>query len=128
LVLVDGGHNPGAARELATFIREELPGRRVRLVYASMRDKAIREICASLFPLAEEVYLTHPEHARAATPEEILAALDSRPAKLHIEIDPARALEKASSASSPDDVVLVVGSLFLVGAVKKAQSEGKLHL
>ena len=61
LVLLDGGHNPGAAREMATFIREELPGRRVRLVYASMRDKAMREICASLFPLAEEVYLTHPE-------------------------------------------------------------------
>ncbi len=128
LVLLDGAHNPGAARELATFIREELSGRRVRLVFASMRDKAIREICASLFPLAEEVYLTHPEHPRAATPEEILAALDSRPARLHIEIEPARALEKASSASSPDDVVLVVGSLFLVGAIKKAQSEGKLHL
>lgn len=128
LVLLDGGHNPGAARELATFIREELPGRRVRLVYASMRDKAIREICASLFPLAEEVYLTHPAHFRAATPEEILTALDSPPAKLHIEIDPARALEKACNASSPDDVVLVVGSLFLVGAVKKAQREGTLHL
>ena len=128
LVLLDGGHNPGAARVLAAFIREELPGRRVRLVYASMRDKAIREICASLFPLAEEVYLTHPDTPRAATPDEILAALDSRPAKLHIEVEPLRALEKAGSASSPDDVVLVVGSLFLVGAVKKAQREGKLHL
>ena len=128
LVLLDGGHNPGAARALAAFIREELPGRRVRLVYASMRDKAIREICASLFPLAEEVYLTHPEHVRAAAPEEILAALDSLPAKLHIEIAPARALEKACQASSPNDVVLVVGSLFLVGAVKKAQRDGTLRL
>jgi dihydrofolate synthase/folylpolyglutamate synthase len=128
LVLLDGGHNPGAARELATFIREELPGRRLRLVYASMRDKAIREICAILFPLAEEVYLTHPEHPRAATPEEILAALDSRPARLHIEVEPARALENAMSASSQDDVVLVVGSLFLVGAVKIALREGKLHM
>jgi folylpolyglutamate synthase/dihydropteroate synthase len=93
-----------------------------------MRDKAIREICASLFPLAKEVYLTHPDSARAATPEEILAALDSRPAKVQIETVPVRALERACSASSPDDVVLVVGSLFLVGAIKKAQREGKLHL
>jgi dihydrofolate synthase/folylpolyglutamate synthase len=128
LVLLDGGHNPGAARELAAFIREELSGRRVRLVYASMRDKAIREICSNLFPLAEEVYLTHPEHPRAATPEEILAALDSRPVKLHIEGEPVQALEKALIASSPNDAVLVVGSLFLVGAIKKAQSEGKLRL
>src|SRR5208283_5868589 len=99
LVLVDGGHNPGAARELAAFIREELPGRRVRMVYASMRDKAIRQICETLFPLAEEIYLTHPEHPRAATPEEILAALDSRPSGLHIELDPVQALEKACAAS-----------------------------
>jgi dihydrofolate synthase/folylpolyglutamate synthase len=127
-VLLDGGHNPGAAREVATFIKEELAGHRVRLVYASMRDKAIREICALLFPLAEEVYLTHPDHVRAATPEEILAALDSPPAHLHIEMDPARALEKACRASSADDVVLVVGSLFLAGAIKKALREGKLQL
>ena len=128
LVLLDGGHNPGAARVLAAFLREELPGRRVRMVYASMRDKAIREICASLFPMAEEVYLTHPDNPRAAAPEEILAAIDFRPAKLHIEAEPVHALERACSASSPDDVVLVVGSLYLVGAIKKAQREGKLHL
>jgi dihydrofolate synthase/folylpolyglutamate synthase len=126
LVLLDGGHNPGAARELATFIREELPGRRLRLVYASMRDKAIGEICDSLFPLAEEVYLTQPETPRAATPDEILAVLRSPRPKLHVELEPFRALEKACAGSSPDDVVLVVGSLFLVGAIKRAQHEGKL--
>jgi dihydrofolate synthase/folylpolyglutamate synthase len=127
LVLLDGGHNPGAARELAAFIRKEFPGRRVRMVYASMRDKAIREICFTLFPLAEEVYLTRPENPRAATPEEIVAAIDFRPAKLHIEPEPVRALKKAFSSSSPDDVVLVVGSLYLVGAIKIAQREGRLH-
>jgi folylpolyglutamate synthase/dihydropteroate synthase len=93
-----------------------------------MRDKAIKEISTNLFPLAQDIYLTHPEHPRAASPDEILAAIDSRPAKVHIELNPVRALEKACGSSQPDDVVLVVGSLFLVGAVKKAQSEGKLHL
>ena len=128
LVLLDGGHNPGAARELAAFIQQELPGRRVRVVYASMRDKAIKEICASLFPLAQEIYLTHPDHPRAASPDQILAAIESRPSILQIELDPVRALERACDSSQPDDVVLVVGSLFLVGAIKKAQREGTLHL
>jgi dihydrofolate synthase / folylpolyglutamate synthase len=127
LVLLDGGHNPGAAREIAAFIREELSERRVRMVYGTMRDKAFREICECLFPLAAEIYLTHPDNVRAASPEEILDALPLRPANLHIEPEPARAMEKALRASSPDDVVLVVGSLFLVGAIKKAQREGKLH-
>jgi dihydrofolate synthase/folylpolyglutamate synthase len=128
LVLLDGAHNPAAARALATFIREELPGRRLRVVYASMRDKAMGEISEILFPLAEEVYLTRPELARAATSEEIQAALRFRPAALRVEPEPVRALEKACGASSPDDVVLVVGSLFLVGAIKKAQRGGTLQL
>jgi dihydrofolate synthase/folylpolyglutamate synthase len=128
LVLLDGAHNPAAARELAEFIRQELAGRRVRLIYASMRDKAIGEISEILFPLAAEVYLTHPEQARAATPEEILAAAGFRPPRVFLEAAPPRALQRACQASSPEDVVLVVGSLFLVGAIKKAFLGGELRV
>jgi dihydrofolate synthase/folylpolyglutamate synthase len=128
LVLLDGGHNPAAARELARFIKEELPGRRVRLVYASMRDKAIGEISEILFPLAEEVYLTRPAQPRAATPEGILAAARFKPPKVRIEADPSQALRLACRASTWDDVILAVGSLFLVGAIKKALLEGALQL
>lgn len=128
LVLLDGAHNPAAARALAEFIQEELAGRRLRLVYASMRDKAIGEISEILFPLAEEVYLTRPDLARAATPEEILAATRIHPARLVIEAEPTVALARACQASSGEDVVMIIGSLFLVGAVKKALLEGHLHL
>jgi dihydrofolate synthase/folylpolyglutamate synthase len=128
LVLLDGAHNPDAASALAEFIREQLAGRRLSLVYASMRDKAMGEISEILFPLAEEVYLTQPDQARAATPEEILAAARFQPKRLFLEPDPTTAVENACGSSGPEDVVLVVGSLFLVGAIKKALHEGKLHL
>jgi dihydrofolate synthase / folylpolyglutamate synthase len=126
LVLLDGAHNPAAARELADFVREELAGRRLRLVYASMRDKAISEISATLFPLAEEVYLTRPELARAASPEEIMATARVEPGRAVVEPVPARAVERACRAAGADDVVLVAGSLFLVGAIKQAAQEGRL--
>ncbi len=128
LVLLDGAHNPGAAREIAEFVTEQLTGRRLRLVYASMRDKAIGEISEILFPLAEEVYVTRPEQARAASPEEILAAARYRPQRIIVESDPARAVGNACRASSPQDVVLATGSLFLVGAIKEALQEGRLTL
>ena len=127
LVVVDGAHNPAAAREVAAFARENWSGRRLRLVYASMRDKAIEEISRSLFPLAEEVYLTRPEMARAATAEQILAATRTRPPRVVIEPDPVLALEAARRASAPQDVVLACGSLFLVGALKKALQDGRLR-
>ena len=128
LVLLDGAHNPAAARVLADFIQEDLVGRRLRLVYASMRDKAIGEISEILFPLAEEVYLTRPHLPRAATPEEILATTQFRPKRLVIEPEPAAAVARACQASSGDDVVIIIGSLYLVGAVKKALVEGRLQL
>ncbi len=120
LVLLDGAHNPAAAREIAAFVREQLRGKRLRLLYASMRDKAIDEISEILFPLAETVYLTRTAQTRAASPEEVLAAARFRPPNVVVEPDPVRALEAACRASSPDDAVLAAGSLFLVGAIKQA--------
>ena len=120
LVVLDGAHNPAAAREVAAFVREEWAGRRLRLIYASMRDKAIAEISEILFPLAEKVYLTQPPQARAARPEEILAAAQALPQDVALEPDPARALENALAESAPDDIILAAGSLFLVGEIKKA--------
>jgi dihydrofolate synthase / folylpolyglutamate synthase len=128
LVVLDGAHNPAAAQELADFAREQWAGRRLRLVYASMRDKAIGEISRLLFPLADAIYLTRPNQPRAATPEEILSVAENPSAQMVVEDDPIQALERAWGESAPDDVVLVAGSLFLVGAVKKAQLDGRLDL
>jgi dihydrofolate synthase / folylpolyglutamate synthase len=121
IVVLDGAHNPAAAREIAAFFREQWPGRRLILVYASMRDKAIREIGRILFPLAREVYLTRPAQARAATPEEILAAAGPLLTNAVIQPDAVRAYEDALGECGPEDVVLVAGSLFLVGEIKRSR-------
>ena len=91
-----------------------------------MRDKAIGEISSLLFPLAHAVYLTRPGLDRAAPPEAILEAAVALPRQTVIEPDPVRALEQAVYSSLPEDVVVVAGSLFLVGAVKKAVLDRRL--
>jgi dihydrofolate synthase / folylpolyglutamate synthase len=126
LTLLDGAHNPAAARAVADFISTELAEKPLALVYASMRDKAIDAIADLLFPLAFEVYLTRTEQTRAATPEEILGRVRNRPARLEIEPDPVRALERARQNTPPEGVVLAAGSLFLVGAIKRALGERRL--
>jgi dihydrofolate synthase / folylpolyglutamate synthase len=128
LVVLDGAHNPAAAREIAAFVRQQWIGRTLRLVYGSMQDKAIEEISEILFPLAREIFLTRPEVPRAAAPESILECARGQTERTAIVPAPARALEEAVRASLPEDVVLVAGSLFLVGAIKKAALEGRLNL
>ena len=63
---LDGAHNPSAARELAHFLQENFASRRkVILIYAAMRDKAVDEVAGLLFPLAAEVIFTQPNNPRA---------------------------------------------------------------
>ncbi|HLI33757.1 MAG TPA: folylpolyglutamate synthase/dihydrofolate synthase family protein [Terriglobia bacterium] len=127
-IVLDGAHNPAAAEALSTFVREQFQGRQVRLIYASMRDKAIEEISDLLFPLASEVYLTQTPLARAAQPEEILQRARCRPERVVIEPVPGQALEAAIQASAEEDVILVAGSLFLVGAIEHYQQERRTAL
>jgi dihydrofolate synthase/folylpolyglutamate synthase len=121
LAVLDGAHNAAAAREVANFIREQWAGRRLILVYATMRDKAIEEIAAVLFPLAQRIYLTRPQLTRAAAPEEILAAAHLDLSQVILQNDARVAFEAALGECSPEDIVLAAGSLFLVGEIKRGR-------
>ncbi|MGA7783280.1 MAG: folylpolyglutamate synthase/dihydrofolate synthase family protein, partial [Candidatus Acidiferrales bacterium] len=64
-VFLDGTHNAAGARELAAFWDEHLSGRRIHLVYGSVRDKSVDEIAGLLFPRAARVTVTAPGQPRA---------------------------------------------------------------
>jgi dihydrofolate synthase/folylpolyglutamate synthase len=123
LVLLDGAHNPAGARALAQFQEECLAGRRVILVYGAMRDKAVPEIAEILFPRADLVVLTRPEQFRTAAPETVRELAAHLNANIVIEPEPVAALARALAAAAPNDVILVTGSLFLVGDIKRRCAE-----
>lgn len=114
-IILDGAHNPAGARALVHYIRRFYNGRRVRLIYGAMRDKAISEMTGILFPAADEVIATAPNQSRAVLPETI-ASLADHPA-LRIAPKLAGALALVRNAP-PEDVIFITGSLFLVGEAK----------
>jgi dihydrofolate synthase / folylpolyglutamate synthase len=114
-ILLDGAHNPAAARALADHLRGVGP---FVLVFGAMRDKDVRGMAEALFPLARRIVLTRPRVDRAARPAEIAerAGPVSRGARL---LDsPARALAWARRQAGDGALVVVAGSLFLVGALR----------
>ena len=127
MVLLDGAHNPGAARRVAQFVQENAPQKKIRLIYASMLDKNIGQITEILFPLAEKVYLTQPRLPRAAPPEYLLESARFRPARYVLVKDPIQALNQALRESNPGDLVLATGSLFLVGEIRSAYEQRTSH-
>jgi dihydrofolate synthase/folylpolyglutamate synthase len=80
-----------------------------------MRDKAISEMTEILFPLAERVIATRPENPRSASPEEIQQAGARTGAEIETVADVGLALERARQDARPDTVIVVTGSIYLVG-------------
>jgi len=114
-MVLDVAHNPAGAWALRSALSENFAGRELTLVFAAMRDKAIQEIAEVLFPIAEQVVLTHVNNPRAATPAELVQSASRTGAEMHTEDNVAAALRKAHELSKPDGVVVVTGSIFLVG-------------
>ncbi len=114
-IVVDGAHNPAGARALARYIERFYRGRRVRLIFGAMRDKAIDEIGGILFPLAVEIIATAPRQARALSPEALRAAAGHPNVRVAPGI--AEALEMVRGAG-PEDAIFITGSLFLVAEAR----------
>jgi dihydrofolate synthase/folylpolyglutamate synthase len=117
-VVMDGAHNEAGADAVAAYTRDFLPRPRT-LVFAIMKDKDIRRVSAVLFPLADTVILTALPLRRAATPELIFSQAPRRPKNVFLEPDPKKAFQKALEMTPPQGSVLVTGSLFLVGEIKR---------
>ncbi len=114
-IILDGAHNPAGARALAAYIDRFYGGRRVRLIYGTMRDKAIAEISGILFPRAEDVIVTAPSQARALSPDAVRAVTDHP--QLRIVPTLRQALGLVQDAG-PEDVIFITGSLFLVAEAR----------
>jgi dihydrofolate synthase/folylpolyglutamate synthase len=80
-----------------------------------MRDKAISEMAEILFPLADRVIATRPENPRAASPEEIRQAAARTGAEVEAVEDVRSAVERARSLAPAGTVVVITGSIYLVG-------------
>ena len=118
MVLLDGAHNPAGATCVKEYVQKFLNGKQIVLVFAAMQDKAFKEMGKILFPLGKDIVLSRISMERAADPFEIAEELPEFKDRYHSTENPESALQLARRLAGPKDVILVVGSLFLVGEVR----------
>jgi dihydrofolate synthase / folylpolyglutamate synthase len=112
--LLDGAHNPEAAQLLRKFLvrRKE---KEIHMVFGAVRDKDIRKIGATLFPIAKSIHLTPLINTRSATAAEVAAMHAGFQPRMRIHSDMKEALNAAWKECPPSGLVVVTGSLYLVG-------------
>jgi dihydrofolate synthase/folylpolyglutamate synthase len=119
-LVIDVAHNPAGAWALRSSLSQWYEDRRLIFVFGAMRDKAISEMTEILFPLAELVIATRPENPRAASPEEIQHAAARTGVEIEAVEDVQQALERARALAKAETVVVITGSIYLVGEVMRS--------
>lgn len=114
-IVLDVAHNPAGAWALRSALSERYGDRRLIFVFAAMRDKAISEMTEILFPLADRVIATRADNPRSASPEEIQQAGSRTGTDIETAAEVKIALERARDVAGPKSVIVVTGSIFLVG-------------
>lgn len=112
-IILDGAHNPAAARRLAQTWAEEFPGgEKPTVILGVLGDKDGAGICRELAAMAGRFIVTPVRSPRAGSTDELRAAAQATGVPSAEAADLATALEEARRSSPP---ILVTGSLFLIG-------------
>jgi dihydrofolate synthase/folylpolyglutamate synthase len=121
-VLLDGAHTQTAARYLVKSLHAHFPGQRFTMLFGVLKDKDMDGIAGILAPEIDTVVLTRvPDNNRAASPWELEEKfLHFHPhGSILVEEDFEKAYQKAQSLTPDGSWLLVTGSLYLVGAVRR---------
>jgi dihydrofolate synthase / folylpolyglutamate synthase len=112
--LLDGAHNPEGAQLLRDFLLREKE-KEVHMVFGVVKDKNIRGIGSAVFPVATSIHLTPLVNTRSADPEDVAAMHRRYRSRMKIHDTMHEALYAAWKQCSPAGLVVVTGSLYLVG-------------
>jgi dihydrofolate synthase/folylpolyglutamate synthase len=121
LVVLDGAHNVDSVRRLCQALEEYLPYSRAIVVAGFSADKDIGAIAGEMerLPRLAQVIATRSPHPRAAPADAVAAAFLEREIATTWEEEVPAALEVALSLAAPEDMVCVMGSLFVAAEARR---------
>jgi len=112
-MLLDGAHNLSGAVTLRAFLDEHFSDRQITMIFGVMRDKEVGSMAELLFPAARRIILTRVDNPRTVDPADIAA-----PDEVVRIGSAAEALTAARQATSRDGLIVICGSLYLIGEIK----------
>ncbi len=124
-ILLDGAHNPAAAKALKVCLQEEFDYRHLYMVMGIMKDKELAVIVTELAPLADVLIATRPHNPRATSPQEIAEIAQNYCPEVMVIEDVSEGVEYLQAMAQQDDLIVVTGSLFTVGEARDHLVKGR---
>lgn len=120
LVVVDGAHNGDSIQRLLEAVRGYLTFARLLIVLGAGRTHAPEELLGALLPAADRLWLTQSRHPKAIPASELVPVAQQAGVEPDVAPSVDEALRAALANASPQDLVLVTGSLFVVAEAREA--------
>jgi len=118
--LLDGAHNPAGVESLVLTLSTECSYQKLILVWGAMADKDLQKTLPLVAKFADNIILTKPDGERSAEPELLFQNVPEHlqgKCKLYSSVE--TAIHEAENLAGEDDLILIAGSLYLIGASRK---------
>lgn len=117
--IVDGAHNHHGIKATAKSIKDHFKERKVVFLLGVMADKDIGNMLGEIFPLASEFVTVAPDNSRAMPSEELANLIREKGIKATACSSIQDGVNEAIKLSGKDGIVCAIGSLYMVGDVRK---------
>lgn len=121
-IVLDSAHNKHSAGVLFQALNDYFPELRADLIFGASGDKNIRGMLEVLKPRIKRVIATRSSHPRAMKIHHIVTTCEQLDLPVTSCEDIQQALETAEIDSEESDLILVTGSLFVVGEARSILS------
>jgi dihydrofolate synthase/folylpolyglutamate synthase len=127
LVILDGAHNDNGVEMLVHNLNTLFPGKKLILVLAILEDKPFAAMIDRLCTLAKSVHITRNTSERAAGVSEQAERVLANGLQPIQHGDVVSATRAAIEEATPDDIVIVTGSLYTIAEVLADRQHAKVH-
>jgi len=121
-VIIDAAHNQASAKAAKEALAKLFKFRRLILVLGTSCDKDIKGILKELVPIASSIILTKTKNPRAMRPEVIKPFIKANKTSVILTNSSSEALKIARQNAEKKDLILICGSLYLLGEILKHRS------
>ena len=123
-IVLDGAHNPAGAKALVESLKIYFPEGRMIGVIGILDDKDRESMMNHFKDVLGKVIITRPKSERAKDMEELIEIAKKYIQEVSFIEEPLEALERAFEEE--EDVIVVAGSLYLIGEIEEYLVKGKL--
>ena len=128
-VIIDGAHNPGAAKELKHSLDLYFKGKDLYYIFGVFQDKDYQEVIRLTAPLAKHIVTVQtPGNPRALPANELKEAVQAVNPSVEAAQSIQEAVKKSLQLAKKEDAIIIFGSLSFLGEAEKAvKGEEKNH-